>query len=146
MSAAKAARLALQLAGIAWGFWVLFPFFLSFLIPPSQQAMVAAGCCRTGWRMASDPSPGIRTGLRAGVKAGDGGMRTGSLIHSYLLEIQSIYLAFLLLSILFIPLPNLDLNSWSWTWALCSVLSLPSQTQSGLILCSWLQPPTHLVF
>lgn len=61
--------------------------------------------------MDSDPSPGIRTGLRAGVKAGDGDMRTGSLIHSYLLEIQSIYLPFLLLGILFIPLPNLSLNS-----------------------------------
>lgn len=53
--------------------------------------------------MASDPSPGIRTGLRAGMKASNGNMRTESLIRNYLLEIQSIYLAFQLLSILFHP-------------------------------------------
>lgn len=59
--------------------------------------------------MDSDPS-GIRTGLRAGMKASDGDIRTESLIHRYLLEIQSIYLASLLLSILLIPLPSLSLN------------------------------------
>lgn len=60
--------------------------------------------------MDSDPS-GIRTRLRAGMKASDGDIRTERLIHRYLLEIQSIYLASLLLSILLLPLPSLSLNA-----------------------------------
>lgn len=48
----------------------------------------------------NDPS-GISTGLRAGMNAGGGDMRTESLVHSYILGacwIQSVYLAFLPLS------------------------------------------------
>lgn len=140
----------LQLAGIAWGFvCVSSPtsFFLSIL-----------GCCRAGWKMGSDPSSGISIGLEGWQEGqwwwyedrkawfiavfwrGCLGPERLLVLPALKLWVSSLYL---------IWAPTLEVQHEPHA----SGCHPPSQTQLGLVLCSWLQPPTthqgpwaHLAF